>query len=209
MPSPEVILEFLKLILTCNNLEFNGKHFLQMKEYAMGTICAPSYANIFMGKFEDTFNYPFIKDLCKLYLRYIDDIFMIRTGTKEQFSQYYSTLNNCHHSIKFDLEISPDEVNFQDTTVYVDTCGNIQTKLYTKPTNRHTYLHRRSEHPLPLKNNLAYRQVLRIRRICSNEEHYRERCSELIDNFTSRGYKLDNIQSQTSKTANISREQTL
>ena len=81
---------------------------------------------------------------------------MIWTGTKEQFHQFYSTLNNCHHSIKFDHEISPDEVNFLDTTVYVDTNGTIQTKLYTKPTDRHNYLHRRSEHPLPLKNNLAY-----------------------------------------------------
>ena len=175
----------------------------------MGTICAPSYANIFMGKFEDTFIYPFIKDLCKLYLRYIDDIFMIWTGTKEQFYQFYSTLNNCHHSIKFDHEISPNEVNFLDTTVYVDTNGTIQTKLYTKPTDRHNYLHRRSEHPLPLKNNLAYSQALRIRRICSNEEHYRERCSELVDNFTSRGYKLENIQSQVVKASSISREQAL
>ena len=174
---PEVILEFLKHILTCNSFEFNGKHFLHMKECAMGTICAPSYANIFIGKFEDTFIYPFIKDLCKLYLRYIDDIFMIWTGTKEQFYQFDSTLNNCHHSIKFDHEISPDEVNVLDTTVYVDTNGTIQTKLYTKHTDRHNYLHRRYEHPLPLKYNLAYSQALRIRRICSNEEHYRERCS--------------------------------
>ena len=28
---PVVIIEFLKLILTSNNFEFNGKHFLQIK----------------------------------------------------------------------------------------------------------------------------------------------------------------------------------
>ena len=55
-----VITAFLYLILTLNNFIFNGKHYLQTKGCAMGTICAPTYANIFMGKFEETHIYPLI-----------------------------------------------------------------------------------------------------------------------------------------------------
>ena len=80
-----VLVTLMSLILTLNNFIFNGINYLQIKGCAMGTNSSPSFANIFLGKFEEQFIYPFIQDLHKLYLRYIDDIFMIWTGTKEQF----------------------------------------------------------------------------------------------------------------------------
>ena len=54
----KVITKFLFPILTMNNLIFSGIHYLQKLGCAMGTICAPNYANIFMGKFERNFMYP-------------------------------------------------------------------------------------------------------------------------------------------------------
>ena len=46
------VLELLREVLHKNNFEFNGKHYLQVGGTAMGTILAPSYANIFMGDLE-------------------------------------------------------------------------------------------------------------------------------------------------------------
>ena len=40
-----------------------------------------------------------------------------------------------------------NEVNFLDTIVYKTPTGKRETKLYTKDTDRHLYLHRKSEHP--------------------------------------------------------------
>ena len=51
---------------------------------AMGTVCTPSYANLFMGQFEEKHIYPFIKVMSLLYLRYTDGIFIIWKETKEQ-----------------------------------------------------------------------------------------------------------------------------
>ena len=48
----KAITVFLALILTLNNFIFNSKKFLQTKRCAMGTICAPSYTNIFKDYFE-------------------------------------------------------------------------------------------------------------------------------------------------------------
>ena len=59
----KVILTFLKLILTLNNFVFNGINYLQKKGCAMGTKCAPSYANIFMGWFEEKFIFPLLRNL--------------------------------------------------------------------------------------------------------------------------------------------------
>ena len=54
----KVITTFLSLNLTLNNFVFNCKNYIQLKSCDMGTICAPSYANIFM----DYFKSPFYKD---------------------------------------------------------------------------------------------------------------------------------------------------
>ena len=52
--SPTVCLvENLTLVLKKNNFTFDGNHYHQINGTAMGTIMAPSYANIFMGDLEE------------------------------------------------------------------------------------------------------------------------------------------------------------
>ena len=55
---PKIITTFLALILALNNFILNSKFYLQIKSCAMGTICAPSYANIFMSEFEEKYILP-------------------------------------------------------------------------------------------------------------------------------------------------------
>ena len=40
------------MILTMNNFTFNDKNYLQIHGTAMGTRMAPSYAKLFLAKFE-------------------------------------------------------------------------------------------------------------------------------------------------------------
>ena len=51
----KVVTTFLALVLTLNNFVFNCKHYLQIKGSAMGMVCAPSYANIFMDHYVYSF----------------------------------------------------------------------------------------------------------------------------------------------------------
>ena len=78
----KVITTFLVLILTLNNFVFDCLHYLQIKGCEMGPICAPAYANIFMVNFELKYIYPYVKDKTKMLLRFIDDFFMIWTGSE-------------------------------------------------------------------------------------------------------------------------------
>ena len=64
----KVIITFLSLILTLNNFVFNSINYLQIMGCAMGTICAPAYANIFMAQFEKHHICPDIKNKSILYL---------------------------------------------------------------------------------------------------------------------------------------------
>ena len=43
-------------------------------ECAMCTVCALSYANLFMVQFEGKHIYPYIKNMALLYLRYLNEI---------------------------------------------------------------------------------------------------------------------------------------
>ena len=114
--SIKVILTFLKIILTLSNFVFSGINYVQKKGCAMGTNCAPSYANIFVDWFEEKF--PLLANLSDFYLRFIDDIFLIWNGTKTEFDDFFKKINECHPSIKFEYEMSKTEISFLDTTVF-------------------------------------------------------------------------------------------
>ena len=81
----------------------------------MGTKCAPSYANIFMGLFEEKFIFPILKKLSNFYLRFIDDIILIRNSTKTEFDNFFKKIKECHPSIKVEYEIFKTEINFFGT----------------------------------------------------------------------------------------------
>ena len=70
----------------------------------MGTICPPVNAIIFMAEFEQKYIYPLIKDKSILFLRYIDDIFMVWIKPKKQLKDFMNELNQKHSSIKLDYK---------------------------------------------------------------------------------------------------------
>ena len=105
----DFIIRLLELVLKYNIFEFNQELFLQMIGTAMGTRPAPSYANIFMArridpklleassKFgEGVFPIRFLK-------RFLDDIFLIYTGSVESLYAFLSEINSIHPSIKFTM----------------------------------------------------------------------------------------------------------
>ena len=137
--STKVITTFLALKLTLNNFIFKFKNYLQIKGCAMGTICAPSYANIFMDHLERKFIYPLIKTFSLIYLRFIDDIFFIWTGSKTDLEKFLNALNTKHPSIKFDYEISKEIISFLDIEIYIKN-NKLHTKIFRKKTDRQTFL---------------------------------------------------------------------
>ena len=204
-----VINTFLLLILTLNNFIFNGVNYLQTLGCAMGTICAPSYANIFMGRFEETQIYPRIVNKTRIFLRYIDDLFFIWKGTEAGLKTFLNEINQVHPTIKFDYHTSKHEVNFLDLTIYKDASGKLATKLYTKPTDRQAYLHKKSAHPSHLKKSIPYGQALRLKRICSDTAEFKKASIQLTTKLIGRGYNKDEIKEQIGRAAQKNREELL
>ena len=193
----KVIIKFLFLILTLNNFIFNGLHYLQKIGCAMGTICAPTYANIFMGEFEKKFIYPCIKSFCNFYCRFIDDIFLLWNGTEEELLSFISKLNKCHPTIKFDFKYSKEQIDFLDTTVYKNRQKNkLYTKIYHKPTDQRNFLHHQSAHPKSLIKSIPYAQAIRVKKICSEQSELNKNLDKLKTDFVKRGYNENFVEEQ-------------
>ena len=171
-PTNYSLCKLLEVVLTTNNFRFDNKDYLQVGGTAMGTKLAPSFANLFMGYFENKFVYsyrlqPFI------WKRFIDDIFFVWTYGQTELDNFVDYLNTCHSTIKFTLETSLLKINFLDITITHDSDGSVSTNLYCKPTDSHNYLLYSSEHPRHLLNGIPYSQFVRVKRLCSRDDDFR------------------------------------
>jgi len=192
-PSNLNILKMLQYVLTKNNFDFNDKHYLQVGGTAMGTKVAPSFANLFMADFEEkwVYNYPTHPSI---WLRYIDDIFIVWEHGMTELDKLLTHLNSCHPTIKFTAEHSMNSINFLDTTVHLAPDNSIYTDLYCKPTDSHNYLRYDSAHPSHCKTSLPYSQLLRVRRICSRIEDYDKNAIMMCKHFFRRDYPPELIE---------------
>ena len=80
--------QLAEFVLTHNYFRFGDRLYLQTRGTAMGSRMAPQYANLFMADLEQRFLQtqplkPF------LYLRYINDIFLIWTHGEESLKQFH------------------------------------------------------------------------------------------------------------------------
>ena len=193
-PPVDEIIKVMNHILKNNTFIFENQVYKQIFGTAMGTPMAPSISSLFMGWLEERLlaNSPVPIDP-KFWKRFLDDIFLLWTGTDEEWEIFFNYINSFHSTIKFTSQISSSELSFLDLLTKLLN-GYIHTDLYTKSTDAHSYLHFSSCHPSHCKNNIPYSQMLRLRRICSKEEDFRMRCEEFSKYFLERGYKKSVIE---------------
>ena len=154
----------------------------------MGTKVAPSFEVTYMGTFEEAHVYTYVEQPL-MYVRYIDDVFIIWQNGNTKLQQFFTHVNNSSPHIKFTTETSTKEIPFLDTLVKLSGT-NISTDLYTKPTDSHNYLYYDSAHPQRCKDSIPYSQFLRIRRICTLNEDFDRNVIELCKHFLRRKYPL-------------------
>ena len=134
----------------------------------MGTKMAPSYAIIFMESVKNSFLSSFpLKPT--VYYRYIDDIFMIWSHGMDRFKQFFNNANNTHPNITFTYEASTASP-FLDVLVKINNNNTIYTTVCCWPTDRHRYMHYKSNHPIHLKHSIIFSTFLCYKRICSITE---------------------------------------
>ena len=88
--STDTLIELLDHVLRLNIFEFNSDLFIQNIGTAMGTKAAPTIANILMAEIDVKIKECGSggdRDHIHFYKRFIDDILIIWTGTKDEFTK--------------------------------------------------------------------------------------------------------------------------
>ena len=67
-----------------------------------------------------------------MFLRFIDDLFMIWAGSEHELLHFMSDLNMKHSSINFDFKYSQTKIEFLDVLVYKDHNNMLQRTIYRK-----------------------------------------------------------------------------
>ena len=89
-----------------------------------------------------------------------------------------------------------------DTTSHL-VDDKVVVDLYTKPTNSHQYLLPTSCHPPYCSKNIPYSLALCTRRICSDDEVFEKRVSDLSVHLNKRGYQKQVIDQAIEKVRHI------
>ena len=226
---PEFLSRLMELVLKCNIFEFNGEFYKQVIGTAMGSKPAPSYANIFMSRKIDTKIFNIAKYFSEyeglnllFFKRFLDDLFMIFTGSTQKLHSFFHQVNKIHPNIKLTMSHTsvPGEnalkcdceekysISFLDTSCRIKS-GKIVTDLYRKPSDRNQYLLTSSCHPVECTENIPYSLCLRINRICSEPEDRELRFNELKQLLLDRGYTLGVINSAIDRARSIPRKDIL
>ena len=133
------------------------------------TPVAPSYVNIFMGMFElKIYAQPHHGIWEKSCVRYIDNILFIWSKSPHSLTRFQTELKLMHPTIKFIFSSSQSKVHFLDALLTLQN-NRLETELYTKPTDTHSYLLPSSSHPRQTITSRPYSQAIGVRRLCSTK----------------------------------------
>lgn len=187
----DYILKLLEINLTKNDFEFDSKFYLQIKGTAMGKKFAPSYANIFMADWEET-ALALTEKKPYAYYRFLDDIWGVWTHSMEDFIMFTKFLNAHQASIKIKFTVHESEINFLDVVSYKGpnflSSGNLDFKVYFKETDTHSLLHKHSFHPKHTFRGIVKSQLLRFKRICTEQNSFLSATNTLFQALRKRGY---------------------
>ena len=156
------LLTLLRLFLTTNEFEFDGKLWLQKHGVSMGSVYGGSYANVFLGSWEST-AFSKSQQLPTIFLRYQDDIFGVWEHSLDQLFEFQATLNSIHPSIQVTLTHSYSTIRYLDLELYrLPDSDRLFHRTGFKPTDTHQVLPPDSHHPPHTFSAVLFSQVLRF-----------------------------------------------
>eukprot|EP00061_Rhincodon_typus_P005513 g25108.t1 len=128
----------------------------------MSTHMGPSYDCVFVGYVEQFLFRSYTGTIPHLFLCYIDDCIGAALCSHEQLEQFINFTTTFHPNLKFTWTITDTSLSFLDLSVSLSG-DQLETDIYFKPTNSHSYLDYTSSYSPFCKNAIPYSQFLQLR----------------------------------------------
>ncbi|CAF1370555.1 unnamed protein product [Rotaria magnacalcarata] len=180
IPQTEGVLAIKKIlsrfVLKNNYFSYEDQYYHQIRGVAMGSPLTLTIANCYMFFFQRNI----VKQITNpggIYVRYIDDIFIIINWPTQHLHKQIDLWNNIDSNIKLIAQVGHSS-NFLD--LYVENMnGHLFTKVYRKPSYEPYYLPFNSIHPLHMKKNIPFAMFLRAIRYCSTFKDFLDEREDL------------------------------
>ncbi|KAL9970673.1 hypothetical protein ACROYT_G023083 [Oculina patagonica] len=174
---------------------FDGKLYEQTDGVAMGSPLGPLMANAFLCSIEEKLEHD--NKLPEFYRRYVDDTLATMKDVPAA-EAFLTTLNNCHPSIQFTMELASDnKLPFVGMEI-LKKGHQLETSVYRKPTNTGLLLHHQSHVDKRYKKSLIKTMVNRAFHLSSTWESFVTECDRLKLMFTNLKYPASLINSTIS-----------
>jgi len=173
-----------------------GDEFYQQKSgIAMGTSCAPVFANIYAAQVEQDLDVWWGKGILS-FVRYIDNIKLIFEGTREHLQSFIDSRAYGKLKITWEIHSAWEKTPFLDAQFFFsekpDVTG-VQSKLFRKSMNKHQYIPWSSAHPESVKCSFVKAELTRYIIVSSQRSYFEESKEMLFMNQRRRGYPADKL----------------
>ena len=199
---PKALETLLTLVLKNNIFQLGKDNYIQTSGTAMGTIMAPTYANVYLKNKEEqvllnpTLN-PYSNNI-KLFKRYIDDIKIVYDNHDNSMVEFIKLLKKAYEPLELTLKIGKQNQVFLDTEVSLGL-SKISTQLYIKPLQNKTYIPPSSQHPTHMLKNIIFNDLLRANRLCSEPEQRNKHELNIISKALKAGYDKKTLINERNK----------
>ena len=207
-PPTVTLTRLAELVLTLNAFSFNNEFYHQVGGVAMGSKMGPNYACLFVGYVEEQIGQQYTGTVPQLHKRYIDDVVGIASCSRVELEDYIAFVSNFNPALQFTHTISETELPFLDINLRISG-DHIRTSIHYKATDTHSYLHYNSSHPRHCKESLPYSQLIRLRRICSDQADFLDKAQEMASFFERRGYSAQTLKRDLEKMKHLSQSDAL
>ena len=185
IPIPQ-LMELTELCLRTTYFQFQDTFFEQSDGAAMGSPLSPIVANLYMEHLEEI-ALQTAPSPPRLWLRYVDDTFVIWTHGQNELERFHEHLNSQHPNIQFTVELEEEgRLAFLDVQVpRHDT--RLSTAVYRKPTHTNRYIPFHSHHHPRTVTGVLRGMRDRAHRICDSTSKQQE-LQHLQDVFQANGF---------------------
>jgi hypothetical protein len=142
-----MVYDIMLYILKHNIVQVGDDYYLQTSGGAMGTNCLPQAAQLYLAvKWEAIIQQKLGADFPTLFKRFLDDGFVLFTGTEQQLQSIIQVLATTLPNIRITYNYSKTSVEYMDLVVYKDHSGPtpsdmcLKVRTHQKPLNKYLYI---------------------------------------------------------------------
>lgn len=190
-----LIMALLTFVMSHSYLQFDGKIFHQIDGTAMGTACAPAYANIVVYMLEKQV----IADMARvvhLYRRFLDDVFAYLE--RSAVAEFIHRMNHLHPKLRFEFVTHDSEAAFLDLRIHKGPRFTesliFDLSVHQKKMNLYLYIPFHSFHTDAAKRSFIQTELMRYIRNSSDRTEYSDLKRIFYQRLRDRGYPSSFLQ---------------